>query len=176
MIKNEDEKAGNEAAEVRRTQLIKPAHMVVMEGVVVLHHCFTTVLRANSPRRRFDDNSVGRMDRISKIDLTTPLSLSLSLSLFSLFSLSLFSLLSANKPDTQCKEDPPDGPPTPIYFPSWLSFIALRGILDISGFGLWPLTFSLFCVSAAFIYFYFFLSQAVSPFLRNTKPTRCLVY
>ena len=108
MIKNEDEKAGNEAAEVRRTQLIKPAHMVVMEGVVVLHHCFTTVLRANSPRRRFDDNSVGRMDRISKIDLTTPLSLSLS----------LFSLLSANKPDTQCKEDPPDGPPTPIYFPS----------------------------------------------------------
>ena len=95
MIKNEDEKAGNEAAEVRRTQLIKPAHMVVMEGVVVLHHCFTTVLRANSPRRRFDDNSVGRMDRISKIDLTTPLSLSLSLS--SLFSLQTNQIHNAKK-------------------------------------------------------------------------------
>ena len=31
--------------------------------------------------------------------------------------LSLFlSLLSANKPDTQCKEDPPDGPPTSFFF------------------------------------------------------------
>ena len=67
MIKNEDEKAGNEAAEVRRTQLIKPAHMVVMEGVVVLHHCFTTVLRANN-LHHFDDNSVGGMNRRSKIN------------------------------------------------------------------------------------------------------------
>ena len=45
MIKNEDEKAGNEAAEVRRTQLIKPAHMVVMGrggGITpLLHDGFT---------------------------------------------------------------------------------------------------------------------------------------
>ena len=46
MVKNEDEKVDNEAAEVRRTmQLIKPAHMVVMGrggGITpLLHDGFT---------------------------------------------------------------------------------------------------------------------------------------
>lgn len=50
MIKNEDEKAGNEAAEVRRTQLIKPAHMVVMEGVAY----YTTASRGFYARTAHD--------------------------------------------------------------------------------------------------------------------------
>ena len=35
---------------------------------MVLHHCFTTVLRANN-LHHFDDNSVGGMNRRSKINL-----------------------------------------------------------------------------------------------------------